>query len=175
MSTFSRRTISWARRNISFRISECRLSISRALAMCSFGMIRTWSGACGLISWNAKTWDDSKTILAGISWAAMRQKRHALTILRLYQFLFKNQDRTTLEKLHENFGQYCFLDEIVRHRSGGRAPAVWRASPTYLSKKYKGRYEAEWDVPEGTKKGLRKQCKVFKTKSGGYRRSQFGD
>src|SRR3954451_10866059 len=46
---------------------------------CSFGMTRTWVGACGLMSRKASTRSDSWTTSAGISPATMRQNRQSLT------------------------------------------------------------------------------------------------
>src|ERR1035437_1738179 len=45
-------------------------------ARCVFGITRTWVGAFGATSWNARTISSSKTIFAGISLRPIRQKRH---------------------------------------------------------------------------------------------------
>ena len=45
--------------------------------MCSRGMTRRCTGALGVMSRNAMTWSSSKTMSAGISIAAIRQKRQS--------------------------------------------------------------------------------------------------
>ena len=54
-----------------------RSSISAAEAMCSFGISRMCTGACGFVSRNANTVSDSCMTSDGISRAAIRQKMHS--------------------------------------------------------------------------------------------------